>query len=65
MTEVEHRRVLMRDGSEAGYSLRPTAEELNPKEPTTRAGQRWCFEYVRSACARLRATRTCAPPTRR
>jgi DNA invertase Pin-like site-specific DNA recombinase len=34
---------------EAGYSLRDTAEELNRKGLTTRAGQPWRFEYVRSA----------------
>jgi hypothetical protein len=34
---------------EADYSLRDTAEELNRKRLTTRAGQPWRFEYVRSA----------------
>jgi hypothetical protein len=32
----------------AGYSLRDTADELNRKGFTTRAGQSWRFEYVRS-----------------
>ena len=34
---------------EAGYSLRETAAELNRKGLTTRAGQPWRFEYIRSA----------------
>jgi len=34
---------------EAGYSLRDTAAELNRKGLTTRKGQPWRFEYVRSA----------------
>jgi site-specific DNA recombinase len=40
---------LMLECREAGYSLRDTAEELNRNGLTTRAGQPWRFEYVRSA----------------
>jgi hypothetical protein len=40
---------LMLECREAGYSLRDTADELNRNGFTTRAGQPWRFEYVRSA----------------
>jgi len=40
---------LMTECRAAGFSLRATAAELNRKGMTTRAGQPWRFEYVRSA----------------
>ena len=40
---------LMLECRDAGYSLRDTADELNRNGFTSRAGQRWRFEYVRSA----------------
>ena len=40
---------LMLECRAAGYSLRDIAAELNRKGMTTRAGQPWRFEYVRSA----------------
>jgi site-specific DNA recombinase len=40
---------VMLECREAGYSLRDIAEELNRNGLTTRAGQPWRFEYVRSA----------------
>lgn len=40
---------LLLECREAGFSLRDTAAELNRKGLTTRAGQPWRFEYVRSA----------------
>jgi DNA invertase Pin-like site-specific DNA recombinase len=51
----KERRVLrlMLECGEAGYSLRDTADELNRKGLTTRAGQPWRFEYVRSALRTL------------
>jgi len=39
----------MLEWREAGFSLRDVARELNRKGLTTRAGQPWRFEYVRSA----------------
>jgi len=48
--EKERRAVrLMLECRDAGYSLRDTAAELNRRGLTTRAGQPWRFEYVRSA----------------
>ena len=48
--EKERRAVrLMLECREAGFSLRDTAAELNRKGLSTRAGQPWRFEYVRSA----------------
>lgn len=48
---LKERRILslMLECREAGYSLRDTAAELNRQGMTTRAGQPWRFEYVRSA----------------
>jgi DNA invertase Pin-like site-specific DNA recombinase len=55
MAHEAERRILrlMVECREAGYSLRDTAEELNRKGLTTRAGQPWRFEYVRSAMRTL------------
>ena len=48
--EKERRPIrLMLECREAGFSLRDTASELNRKGLSTRAGQPWRFEYVRSA----------------
>ena len=44
---------LMLECREAGFSLRDIAAELNRKGFTTRAGQPWRFEYVRSALRTL------------
>jgi recombinase len=52
--EIERRILrLMVECRQAGYSLRDTADELNRKGLTTRAGQPWRFEYVRSAMRTL------------